>query len=191
MKELDKLRIEVENCKRCDLWKVRLKPVFGEGPEDAKIMLVGLGPGYQENRQGRPFVGPAGKLLDSLLSLAGLGREEVYITNVMKCYLPDNRATEEQLKACTPYLDRQIELIRPKVLIALGNVSSSYLLTKFGMRPMSMGRMHRTIYRASTIFGEFVIIPMYHPASALRNPALKEVVKGDWEALKDGLSPFL
>ena len=191
MEELERLKEEVMNCKKCDLWKVRLNPVFGEGPADAKIMLVGLGPGYQENKQGRPFVGPAGKLLNSLLSLVGLSREEVYITNVIKCYLPNNKATEEQLKACTPYLDRQVELIRPKVLIALGNVSASYLLTKFGIKPMSMGRMHCTLYRVSTIFGELAIVPMYHPASALRNPALRGIVEEDWKNLRDGLRSFL
>ncbi|RLI39658.1 uracil-DNA glycosylase, partial [Candidatus Bathyarchaeota archaeon] len=109
IQRLEALRKEVEGCRKCPLWRTRKNPVFGEGPPDAEIMLIGLGPGRQEDLQGRPFVGAAGKFLDQLLEVAGLRREEVYITNVMKCFLPENRATDDEIKTCTQYLDQQIE----------------------------------------------------------------------------------
>ena len=181
---LDKLRKEVENCRKCDLWKTRRKPVFGEGPADAEIMLVGLGPGRQEDLQGRPFVGAAGKFLNQLLSEAGLRREEVYITNVMKCFLPENKATGEQVEACTPYLDRQIEIIEPKLIIALGNLAVTYLFGRFGLRAEPMEKIHGKLYEISTLTYSGHIIPMYHPASALRNPSLRDRLVEDWRMLK-------
>ena len=181
---LDKLRKEVENCRKCDLWKTRRKPVFGEGPADAEIMLVGLGPGRQEDLQGRPFVGAAGKFLNQLLSEAGLRREEVYITNVMKCFLPENKATGEQVEACTPYLDRQIEIIEPKLIIALGNLAVTYLFGRFGLKAEPMEKIHGRLYEISTLTYSGYIIPMYHPASALRNPSLRDRLVEDWRMLK-------
>ena len=181
---LDELRKEVENCRKCDLWKTRRKPVFGEGPADAEIMLVGLGPGRQEDLQGRPFVGAAGKFLNQLLSEAGLRREEVYITNVMKCFLPENKATGEQVEACTPYLDRQIEIIEPKLIIALGNLAVTYLFGRFGLKAEPMEKIHGRLYEISTLTYSGYIIPMYHPASALRNPSLRDKLLEDWRMLK-------
>jgi len=166
------------------LWRTRKNPVFGEGPPDAEIMLIGLGPGRQEDLQGRPFVGAAGKLLDQLLRVAGLVRGEVYITNVMKCFLPENRASEDQIRACTPYLDRQIEVIRPKLIITLGNVAAAYILGKFGLKIDSMERIHGRIFEVSTLTFTARVIPMYHPASALRNPQLRETLMEDWRELR-------
>jgi len=181
--ELENLRRRVQRCRRCELWKTRRNPVFGEGPADARIMLVGLGPGRQEDLQGRPFVGAAGKFLDRLLEEAGLRRDQLYITNVMKCYLPDNRASEDQVKACSPYLDQQIEIIQPELIIALGNLAASYLLGKFGLKPESMEKMHGKVYEASTLILTLRIVPMYHPASALRNPGLRDRLIEDWREL--------
>lgn len=180
---LESLRREVQGCRRCELWKTRRNPVFGEGPADAEIMLVGLGPGRQEDLQGRPFVGAAGKFLDKLLEEAGLRRDQLYITNVMKCYLPDNRASEDQVKTCSPYLDQQVEVIQPKIVIALGNLAAGYLLGKFGLKPESMEKMHGKVYEASTLILTLRIIPMYHPASALRNPGLRDRLIEDWREL--------
>ncbi len=181
--ELENLRRRVQRCRRCELWKTRRNPVFGEGPANARIMLVGLGPGRQEDLQGRPFVGAAGKFLDRLLEEAGLRRDQLYITNVMKCYLPDNRASEDQVRACSPYLDQQIEIIQPELIIALGNLAASYLLGKFGLKPESMEKMHGKVYEASTLILTLRIVPMYHPASALRNPGLRDRLIEDWREL--------
>lgn len=181
--ELTEMKSQVAHCQKCPLWKTRNKPVFGEGPETAQIMLIGLGPGYHENREGRPFIGAAGRFLNELLALAGLKREQVYITNIMKCYLPTNKATDNEIKTCTPYLDRQIEIIKPKKLLLLGNVATKYVLTKFRLPLASMGQLHGKPFSISTLFFQTQIIPMYHPAAALRNPGLKDVVKNDWKHL--------
>jgi len=183
-KQLEDLRSEVERCRKCSLWRTRKHPVFGEGPPDAEIMLIGLGPGRQEDLQGRPFVGAAGKFLDQLLEIAGLRRDEVYITNVMKCFLPENKATEDQIKACTPYLDQQIEIICPKLMITLGNVATSYIFGKFGLKTDSMERLHGKVFEISTLTFSAHLIPMYHPASALRNPPLKNRLIEDWKELR-------
>lgn len=180
----ERLRLEVEGCRKCGLWKTRKKPVVGEGPLDARVMLVGLGPGYHENLQGRPFVGAAGRLLNRLMRFAGLERGYVYITNVVKCYLPDNRATEVQVKACTPYLDRQIGLVRPKLLVALGSVAAKYLLSRFSLPYSSIGRIHGKVYRVKTLTLDVYLVVMYHPASALYNPAMRTVLEEDWRSLK-------
>jgi DNA polymerase len=180
---LEKLRKEVEYCRRCVLWRARNKPVFGEGPADAEVMIVGLGPGRQEDLQGRPFVGAAGKFLDQLLAEAGLNRSQIYITNVVKCFLPENRATEDQVKSCTPYLDQQIEIIQPRLVIALGNVAACYLLGKFDLRCESMERIHGKIHEVSSLTLRLRIVPMYHPASALRNPGLRSKLVEDWREL--------
>ena len=180
---LCKLRGIVENCKKCSLWRTRSRPVFGEGLADAGIMIVGLGPGRQEDLQGRPFVGAAGRFLDQLLAEAGLSRSRIYITNVIKCFLPENRATEDQIRSCTPYLDQQIEIIQPMLIIALGNVAACYLLEKFGLKCESMERVHGRVYEVSSLTLSLRIVPMYHPASALRNPGLRGRLIEDWREL--------
>jgi DNA polymerase len=177
------LRKIVETCRKCSLWRTKSRPVFGEGPVDAEIMIVGLGPGRQEDLQGRPFVGAAGKFLDQLLAEAGLSRSRIYITNVVKCFLPENRATEDQVKSCTPYLDQQIEIIQPRLIIALGNVAACYLLGKFDLRCESMERIHGKIHEVSSLTMRLRIVPMYHPASALRNPGLRRKLVEDWREL--------
>ena len=110
-KEIEKIRQEIENCRECDLWKTRDKLVIGEGSLDAKIIFVGEEPGYNEDMQGKPFVGKAGNILDELLKSGGLQRKEIYIANILKCRPPKNRnPREEEIKACSSYLDRQIEI---------------------------------------------------------------------------------
>jgi len=175
---------QVKTCTKCPLHKTRKFPVPGEGNVDAKLMIIGLGPGYHENLQGRPFVGTAGKFLDELLELSGLKRGEVYITNIMKCYLPKNVATQDEIKMCTPYLDRQIKIIKPKIIITLGNIATSYLFQKFNLNMQTIGRIHGKVFQVSTLLLQTKIIPMYHPATALYNPRMKETLKQDWKKLK-------
>ncbi|MCD6402982.1 MAG: uracil-DNA glycosylase [Candidatus Aenigmarchaeota archaeon] len=179
---LEKIFEEIKVCKKCSLWKTRKNPVLGEGDPNSKIMLIGLGPGKQEDAEGRPFVGAAGKFLNKLLKLAGMKREGVYITNVMKCFLPQNKVAEEQIRACSPYLERQIEIIKPRVIITLGNVATDFIFEKFGLQKHkhSISKIHAQIFKVSTLVGELTIIPMYHPATALYNPGLKETLREDW-----------
>jgi DNA polymerase len=181
MKELEE---EIRNCRKCSLYKTRRNPVPGEGNINARIMLIGLGPGKEEDRQGRPFVGAAGKFLDDLLTLAGLKREEVFIGNIMKCFLPQNTATKEQIKTCTPYLDKQIDVIKPEVIITLGNVATSYILQKFGFKSQSISKVRGKVFRVSNLFVQLKIIPMYHPATALYNPRMKDILREDWKNVK-------
>lgn len=181
--EIERLKKIVEDCGKCSLWKTRTNVVFGEGPLNARIMLIGLGPGYHEDREGRPFVGSAGKFLNKLLNQAGLKREEVYITNVVKCYLPENRVTEEEVEACTPYLDKQIEIINPDHIITLGNTAAEYISKKFKIPFSSMEKMHGSTIKISTIMKELKITFMYHPAAGLRNPPLRSVIEEDWRKL--------
>jgi len=185
--ELLKLKEQVKNCKKCALWKGRNKAVFGEGYESAEVMLIGLGPGYNEDQQGRPFVGAAGKLLDKLLALAGLKREEVYIANVIKSYLPDNKPKKEQIAACTPYLDKQVEIIKPKTIVLLGNVAVKYIFEKFKLPKAPMRDIHVKPFSVASLFLKAKVIPMYHPAAALRNPGLRSTIEEDWEKIKDVL----
>ncbi len=183
MKILEK---EVKKCQRCSLHETRNNPVPGEGFLDAKIMFIGEGPGYWEDKEGKPFVGKAGRVLDELLGSAGLSREKIYITNVLKCRPPENRdPTGEEVKACTSYLDRQIEIIQPKIIAALGRFATSYIFGKFGLEERKISAVHGEVFKVSTVAGQIKIIPLLHPAVATYNPGRIEELKRDFEKLKE------
>jgi len=185
--ELQKLSIQIKNCDKCPLYKNRKNAVPGEGDWKSKIMLIGEAPGFNEDEQGRPFVGRAGKLLEEFLNSIGKKREEVFITNVVKCRPPNNRQPEEEeVKVCTSlYLDKQIELIKPKLIICLGNVSANYIFKKFGLKFESMSRIHGKTHSVSNLFTQTKIIATYHPAAILRNQNLMPIAKADWETIKE------
>ncbi|WP_297478042.1 type-4 uracil-DNA glycosylase [Thermococcus sp.] len=179
-----KLEEKIKNCRKCPLWELRTNAVPGSGSYDAKVMFVGEAPGYWEDQKGLPFVGRAGKVLDELLREIGLSRDEVYITNIVKCRPPENRdPTEEEIKACSPYLDRQIDIIRPKVIVPLGRHSMRYILEKFGFPVEPISRIHGKTFEAHTLFGRIVIMPSYHPAAALYRPQIKEELRRDFKKL--------
>jgi len=166
---------EVSACQRCPLHRSRRKAVPGEGPANADIMFIGEAPGFHENVQGRPFVGAAGQFLDELLEGIGLKREEVFITNVVKCRPPGNRDPEpEELQACMPYLDRQIRAIRPKVIVTLGRYSTQKFIPG-----AKISHVHGQPFK---VRGQLVV-PMYHPAAALHQPSLRETVEKDFARL--------
>lgn len=166
---------EVSVCTKCDLQYSRKNGVPGEGPVDANIMFIGEGPGFHENEQGLPFVGAAGRYLDELLAGIKLKREEVFIGNVVKCRPPGNRdPLPEELKACSSYLDRQIQAINPKVIVTLGRFS----LGKF----LPNAKISDVHGQAMWVRGR-LILPMYHPAAALHQPSLKSVVEDDFSDL--------
>ena len=168
---------EVSGCTNCALHKTRIKSVPGEGPANAEIMLIGEGPGANENMQGRPFIGQAGKFLDELLKQAGLNRSDVWICNVVKCRPPDNRdPLPDELAACDLYLERQIAAINPRIIITLGRFS----MGKFAQRPgVKISQVHGQMYRK----GERFVIPMFHPAAALHQAALKPAILADFARL--------
>ncbi|HHI00275.1 MAG TPA: uracil-DNA glycosylase [Thermococcus litoralis] len=185
---MKKLEEKIKTCRKCPLGELRTNAVPGSGSYEAKIMFVGEAPGYWEDQKGLPFVGRAGKVLDELLAGIGLKREEVYITNVVKCRPPNNRdPTEEEINACSPYLDKQIDIIRPKIIVPLGRHSMTYILKKFSFEPEPISKIHGKIFEARTLFGKIVIMPMYHPAVALYKPQLREKLEKDFKKLKETL----
>jgi len=179
-----KLEERIRNCQKCPLAQFRTNAVPGAGSYDAKVMFVGEAPGYWEDQKGLPFVGRAGKVLDELFAGIGLSRDEVYITNIVKCRPPENRdPTEEEIRACAPYLDRQIDIIRPKVIVPLGRHSMRYILEKFGFKPEPISKIHGKTFEARTLFGKITIMPTYHPAAALYRPPIREELEKDFAKL--------
>ncbi|MQC26807.1 MAG: uracil-DNA glycosylase [Chloroflexi bacterium] len=162
-------------CTLCELHHSRKQAVPGEGPADAEIVFIGEGPGFHENEQGRPFVGAAGKFLEELLASIALTREEVFITNVVKCRPPGNRDPQiEELQSCNGYLERQIQAINPRVIVTLGRFSLARFLPN-----AKISQVHG---KAVRVRGRLVI-PMYHPAAALHQPSLRSVVEADFAQL--------
>ena len=189
---MKKLEERVKTCRKCPLGELRTNAVPGSGSYKSKIMFVGEGPGYWEDQKGLPFVGRAGKVLDELLESIGLTRDEVYITNIIKCRPPNNRdPTEEEIKTCSPYLDMQIDLLRPKIIVPLGRHSMSYILKKFGFEPEPISKIHGKTFEARTLFGKIVIMPIYHPAVALYRPQLREELEKDFKKLRTLLDDLL
>ena len=178
--EYERLVEEIKRCQKCPLHAYRRNPVPGEGPLDARVMLVGEAPGRREDEQGRPFVGMAGKLLTSILEKVGLPRRTVYITNVVKCRPPGNRDPKpEEIQACLPYLLRQIQLIKPRVIVALGRISGKTLYEQAGLRWRGISR-ERGVPRNAHIAGvEVVLLATYHPAAAIYNPRLRPLLEED------------
>ncbi len=187
-KEIKQIEQDVTNCRRCGLWKTRNNPVAGEGAVTAKVMFIGEAPGYNEDMQGRPFVGKAGKILDELLHSVGFERKEIYIANILKCRPPKNRdPLGDEIKACTSYLDKQIMAIEPKVIVTLGNFASSYVLEKFGFQAEKIGKIHGKIFHIKNLLFDARIIPLYHPAAAVYNPNMKDVLMKDFKSITKAL----
>lgn len=173
---LREIHEEIRGCTQCPLHTGRTNAVPGAGPVDAEVMFIGEGPGFHEDQQGLPFVGASGQFLDELLANAGIDRESVYISNVVKCRPPGNRDPKpEEVEACKPYLDRQIELINPKVIVTLGRHSMA--------RAFPNDKISR-VHGQPRQVGEQVYFPMYHPAAALHQPSLRQTVEADFNRLR-------
>jgi len=184
---LREIKEEVLNCRKCPLYKTRTNPVIGEGSVETKIIFVGEAPGFNEDQKGQPFCGAAGKVLDELLNSVGIKREEIYITNILKCRPPQNRDPKtEEIESCTPYLEKQIEIIKPKVICTLGNYSTAFLMEKHGLKAQIQGisKIHGRVFSSNTLFGSIEIIPLYHPAVVTYNSNMKEVLKRDFKILE-------
>ena len=166
----------VRTCTKCELHRSRIQTVFGVGNEKADLLIIGEAPGAEEDRKGEPFVGRAGKLLDAMLAAITLSRDDVYIANILKCRPPNNRDPQRnEATACTPYLERQIQLLRPKVILALGRIAAQWLLQS----DAPIGRLRGQ----KLSFGnpETPLVASYHPAYLLRSPAAKAK---SWEDLR-------
>jgi uracil-DNA glycosylase family 4 len=186
--ELNAFAASVAGCTKCRLAQGRTQVVFGVGDPNADLMFVGEAPGFHEDKQGYPFVGQAGKLLDRLLAGIGLVRSQVYIANVLKCRPPGNRDPQpDEIEACEGHLFRQIELIDPKVVATLGNFATKLLSGK----PAGITRVHGT-EQPTTLGGSKVLLyPLYHPAAALYTPAMLKVLEADFARLPELLGPTL
>lgn len=172
------LKNQVEKCKKCPLHEGRTNVVFGSGNENADVMIIGEAPGKNEDEQGLPFVGKAGKYLDELLALAGLSREEVYIANVLKCRPPTNRNPKaDEILACAPYLRQQTAQVNPKIIITLGNFATRFILKNEEGITLLHGR--------PVPLGKFTVFPVYHPASTMYDPKKKHAIEIDFKKLKN------
>jgi uracil-DNA glycosylase family 4 len=175
--QLDSLAEMVRVCVRCKLCETRKNAVPGEGPVDARIMFIGEGPGANEDQTGRPFVGAAGQLLERLLATIGLTREDVYIANVVKCRPPMNRDPEpDEIEACKPYLGRQLKIIDPDIIVTLGRFAMERWLPD-----KKISRVHGQNFR----YGSRMIVPLFHPAAALRRPEWQVALEEDFLRLPD------
>lgn len=175
--DLHQIARAVHNCTRCPLHESRTRAVSGEGNPQAEIMLIGEGPGYHEDKQARPFVGASGKFLEELLENIGYKRSDVFITNVVKCRPPRNRDPQtEEVDACRPYLERQIELIDPQVIVTLGRFSMHRYFPE-----ASISKIHGQPKR----FGNRLVVPMFHPAAALHQPRWRPQIVEDFEKLPE------
>jgi uracil-DNA glycosylase family 4 len=180
--ELEAFGLHVSGCTRCRLAQGRTQVVFGAGDPNADLMFVGEAPGFHEDKQGYPFVGQAGKLLDKLLAGIGLDRGSVYIANVLKCRPPGNRDPgPDEIEACEGHLFRQIELIRPRVVATLGNFATKLLSGK----PAGITRVHGAEQDVSVGGSRVLLYPLYHPAAALYTPAMLKVLEEDFARLPE------
>ena len=171
MSALSELNEQIAHCQKCEISKSRTRAVPGEGAEDADIMFIGEAPGWHEDQQGRPFVGPAGKFLDQLLASIGLKREQVYIANVIKCRPPSNRdPLPTEIHNCNDWLERQIETIHPRMVVTLGR----YSMAKF-FPGKSISKIHGTAIKS----GDILYYAMYHPAAALHQQSLRQTIEDD------------
>ena len=179
MSRLSVVAEEASTCRKCGLCETRANVVFARGRARNRVMFIGEAPGAEEDRQGYPFVGRAGKLLDQIIDAIGFQRDEIYVANILKCRPPGNRDPKpEEIASCTPYLEQQIELVNPKIICALGRFAAQFL-TGNPKAPMGQlrGRIH--YYR-----DRIMVLPTYHPAALLRNPHWKKVVWEDVQLLR-------
>ena len=176
---MQELVTRISSCPDCDLCKTRTKSVPGEGPENAEILLVGEGPGFHEDQQGRPFVGQAGKFLEELLASVGLERSDVYITNVVKCRPPNNRdPLPDEVEACRKHLTEQIGIIKPRLIVTLGRYSLAWFFPRD-----TISKVHGQIREKDGIY----FLHMYHPAAALHSGGLRQTILDEFSRLPAAL----
>jgi len=187
---LKEIRDEVINLKESPFFTTRVKPVIGEGSHFAEVMFVGEAPGKNESETGRPFCGAAGKILDELLNSINLPRQEVYITNIVKDRPPGNRdPLPEEILLYAPFLDRQIKIIKPRILVTLGRFSMMYIMEEYGLAEMvdQISALHGKIFEAAMPYGLVKIIPMYHPAVAVYNRNFLAALLEDFKVIEEEL----
>ena len=176
---------KIRECRRCPLCEARNNPVPGEGGFRKGIMFIGEAPGKNEDEKGRPFVGKAGELLNELLDSIGLTRDDVFITNVVKCRPPNNRdPAPEEVNACSPFLEKQILVLKPKIIVALGRHAWKWVCEHMGIPYESLSKARGKIYRSNTLlYGTIDVMPTYHPAAAIYRKEILPLLKEDFRKL--------
>jgi DNA polymerase len=178
------LNRDIATCTRCRLAQTRTNAVPGEGAVDSGVLFIGEAPGRNEDLTGRPFVGRAGAVLEDLLSSIGLERNSVFITSIIKCRPPENRIPKrDEIAACAGYLDRQIDLLSPEVIIPMGRLASVQVFSRFGIPHGPISSIHGKVFHPVTPRGTMVIIPVYHPAAMTHNPRIKGAVFEDFRII--------
>ncbi|WP_345976328.1 uracil-DNA glycosylase [Sulfurimonas sp. HSL3-7] len=187
---MNDLNVAVKRCTKCRLSESRINALCGEGDPHAKLMLIAQAPGENEDREGRMFIGPSGKVLDELLETAGIDRKEIYMTNLVKCMLPKcRRPKQDEIESCSHYLDKEIELINPEVLAPMGYYAIRYIFEKYAIALPSKPEFHKI---CGTVFsaGNKKIIPLQHPAAVLYNHSMKAVLIKNYRKLKGVLADY-
>lgn len=178
------LNDEIKRCHKCRLAETRKNSLCGEGHLRAELMLIAQAPGEHEDQEGRMFIGPSGKVLDELLGATHIHREEIYMTNLIKCMLPKNRKPKSyEIASCGPYLDREIELIGPKILAPLGYYATRFVLEKYGVQIPAKSEF-RKVYGQVLILGDQKIIPLQHPAAVLHDTSIKEAMLRNYRKMQ-------
>ena len=184
---MEQLKQEVLKCQKCELCKTKINYVFGEGSVNSKIMFIGEAPGANEDKTGKPFVGRAGEVFDKLLKSISINRNSIYICNILKCRPPKNRNPfPDEILSCTPYLNLQIDKIKPKVICTLGNYATMFILKKYMLHDKLEGisKLHGKVFKITNLFGTMELIPLYHPAVATYNPDMIDVLIKDFKLLE-------
>ena len=186
--QLENLNEEIRTCNQCILANTRLNALCGEGNPNAGLMLIAQAPGENEDREGRMFIGPSGKVLDALLRAVHIDREEIYMTNLIKCMLPKYRRPKfGEIEICSRYLDREIALINPRILASLGHYATRYLFQKYAF-PLPSKQEFRAVYGKVLVADDKQIIPVQHPAALLYNESIKEVMLRNYRKMRALLS---
>lgn len=187
IQNLKRIEEEAKNCKKCSLWKTRKNVVFGMGNPETKILFIGEAPGYNEDLKGIPFCGKAGEVLDLLFSSISMKREDIYITNIIKCRPLENRdPKEEEIEKCMEYLEKQIEIINPKIICCLGRHALNSIFKKYSVEnKKNISAIHGKVFEKEDIFSTIKIVAFYHPAVAVYNPEKLKILKEDFKILKE------
>ena len=180
--KISSLNKEIQECEKCGLYKTRINVLTGEGNLNSKLMLIAQAPGENEDKEGKMFIGPSGKALDELFKNADISRREIYMTNLIKCMLPKNRKPKQhEIQACSQYLDKEIELINPKVIVPLGYYATQYIMKKYEINmPESKSEAFGKLFLSDII----KIFPLSHPASLIYNESFKSKMVNDYKKLK-------
>jgi uracil-DNA glycosylase len=181
---MQELSEQINSCEKCELHKTRNKPLIGDGLVNTRILVIGESPGYYEDIENKAFVGEAGKILDQLLDSISLKRQDIYITNVLKCHPPRNHnPNRKEIDSCINYLHKQIDIIKPRLIVTLGKFASKEIFAKYKLEFTKISEMRGKVFETATLFGKIKIISLFHPAVACYHSEMLDTLKEDFKKL--------